>query len=498
MFVVRGLVVLRRTLIAATIVALVLSAGTLDGCAPRKPVPSVVHSYQISGAVWPMAPEAMVSPDRKWVLTMRSLPSGLSLVCLPTTSEANQPLVVAEADAAWLKDRLFGYFPLGWTDAGAALFATSGWQNVGSHKGEYGVGVWEVTPGSGPSRELGFLPLSQGLVQAAYYVKERGKVYFHVPQYIWEFDLEQRTMRQVKGGLPVYDGLFYPRLSPTGEYFAYDIYEEDRAGVCLLDVATGQEKVLLDVGDSLSFYPSWSPDGKYIACYTVPRKPESNTGTWEDYEILPAEDGPQPVAPAITVVDTQGNLVQTITVKGKLLGGFKWAQDSKALGFAVRVRKEGDLPTISVESVFLATLGDRRDLVELGKVAQTSQGEPGYVLIHSCRGSSMDMLFEAWSEKGPELIYIQQGKQPVRMAGSLTAPGIVPICGDSMVSLVQQDDKVGVWQFGGEGAHKVVDLSGGEAWVVGLDRGMMVVASGNVVPLDKEAVRSVLVVHLAP
>lgn len=490
---------MKRTRVVAAVMLLVILAVLVGGCVSRESLPRVVYSYQIQGAVWPVAPEAMISPDRKWVLTTRSLPSGLSLVCLPITAESKQPVVVAQADAAWLKERLFGYYPLGWTTPDTVVFMTMGWQNDGPHKGQYGVGVWQASATSAKAEEVGFLPLSQGLVQAAYYVKGKAKIYFHVTQSIWEFDLEQKKMRQVKGNLPSYDGLFYPKPSPNGDYFVYDIYEDDRAGVCLLDVATGEEKVLLSVGDQLSFYPTWSPDGKYIACYTVPRKPGSNTGTWEDYEVLPSEDGPQPVAQTITIVDTQGKVVQSINVQGKLLSNFKWAEDSKGLGFAVGVRKEGQVPTILVESLYMATLNDERlDLVELCKVEQMGQVDLSYVVVHNCRSVTGDMLCEAWSEKGPEVYYLQRGKQPVKMTGSLCTPGIAPSSGNSILGVMQQDKNVGLWLFGPEGARKIADLAGGDANVVGLDRGLMVIASGDVAPLDKEAVRNVHVVRLAP
>ncbi|MGE5483476.1 MAG: hypothetical protein ACM3X4_00485 [Ignavibacteriales bacterium] len=65
--------------------------------------------------------------------------------------------------------------------------------------------------------------------------------------------------------MPTYDGLFRPGLSPDGRCYAYDLYEERGNGVHALDVD----------GNTASFYPSWSPDARYMAVYTcgnpVPR-----------------------------------------------------------------------------------------------------------------------------------------------------------------------------------------------------------------------------------
>ena len=79
-----------------------------------------------------------------------------------------------------------------------------------------------------------------------------------------------KTARAVKEGLPTYDGLFYSRLSPDASAYVYELHEAaSEHGIYLLETATGVQKPFALNGDTLSFYPAWSPDGQYVAMYNV-------------------------------------------------------------------------------------------------------------------------------------------------------------------------------------------------------------------------------------
>lgn len=486
--------------VIAIILSLIVTGCSTGNGIEKKPTalkPRVVKSYDIAGMIWPVQPEQMISPDGKWVLGTRSQPSGFSVVALPLTGDGTEGVTVSTAEGEWLKNHLFGYYPLGWKTPDSFLFIASGVQPDGPHKDKDGVSVRLGSLSKKSAEEIGWLELPDGMMMSAAYLPERDKVYFHVTGATWEFDASHKQMRQIKGELPLYDGFFYPKLSPTGDYYVYELYEKDRSGIYLLDTKTGEEKALLPTGENLSFYPFWSPDGKYIAVYTVPLKSGQRTGTWNDYDILPAEDGPQPVSPVVTVVDVQGNVVNRFKLDGKLLSGFKWSSDSKTLAFAVGTLKNEEPPGMTFESLWIASVGSKDDaLTKIADVSQLGQQPPLYLFIDGLDSSGKGVIAEVYRDNGSELYYVREGKEPLRVAGSFSTPGMTPIFQEHVLGLVQTEGSPSLWLFGNDKVQKVTELSGKDANILGYDQRMVVVSSGELPSFDEKMKRTVSVIRL--
>jgi len=63
---------------------------------------------------------------------------------------------------------------------------------------------------------------------------------------------------------------------------------------------TGAETCLAPRGETMSFAPQWSPDGRYLAYYTATGK-KGNTDPYNKYDIISGEDAPLPIAAAIQI-----------------------------------------------------------------------------------------------------------------------------------------------------------------------------------------------------
>ncbi|HHV79334.1 MAG TPA: hypothetical protein GXX40_06990 [Firmicutes bacterium] len=489
-----------NVIIPITILTLLLSGCGVNRNTESKAAelnPRTLKTYDVAGMIWPVNPEQMISPDNKWVLGTRSQSSGFSVVAMPLSGSSKEPVSVARAEAEWLKQNLFGYYPLGWKTTDAFLFIAAGTQPDGPHKDKQGVSIRIGSVSGKSAEEIGWLELDNGMMSWAEYLPQKDRVYFHVTQAVWEFDVTNKQMRKIKGELPDYDGFFYPKLSPSGDYFVYELYEEDKKGVYLLDAKTGEERPLLPAGDNLSFYPAWSPDGKYIAAYTVPLKAGQRTGTWSDYDYLPAEDGPQPVSPVITVVDVQGRIVNQFKVEGKLLSGFRWSNDSNTLGFAAGVLKNGEPPGVNFESVWLGSVASKdNNVTKLADISQMGQGPAAYVFVDGMDATGKGMISEVYRESGSELYYVREGKEPLRVVGSLNTPGMTPVFQEYVLGLVQTSGKAALWLFGKDKAQKTMEFSAKDANILGYNESMVVVSSGELPSFDENMKRTINVIKL--
>lgn len=63
----------------------------------------------------------------------------------------------------------------------------------------------------------------------------------------------------LRGDLRSYDGVFRPRMSPAGDYFAYSLWEKAENGIFTLPTAGGEHAAVAQNGDEHHFYPEWSP-----------------------------------------------------------------------------------------------------------------------------------------------------------------------------------------------------------------------------------------------
>jgi Tol biopolymer transport system component len=275
-----------------------------------------------------------MSPDGKHLLLVESSSESQKLVAMPLSAGETKDIVLYSVDARWTQDNSLDYVPLGWLSPGQCLFVSTGWQSQGPNKDKRGAAILAGDVGKASVEEVAFIPLPEGLLHSVRYVAGTGKVYLEVSRAVWIIDAKTGAAKQVKGDLPVYDGMFVAHLSPDASTWVYQLHDVGgRHGIYTLDAATGAEKPLIPNGDTMSFYPAWSPDGKYMALYVVVRSPGATDTTWNNYGVYPGEDGPLPIGTSIAIVDRSGNPVKTIAVDGKVLAYFKWAWDSKSIAF---------------------------------------------------------------------------------------------------------------------------------------------------------------------
>jgi dipeptidyl aminopeptidase/acylaminoacyl peptidase len=383
--------------------------------------------------------------------------------------------VLHSVDRNWTSNHLFGYYPLGWVSDTRCLFAIQGWQNTGPHRGKRGVAILAGDVGVEPAtaEEVAFISLSQGLLNSGLMVPERGKAYLHTPKVIWEYDPATNKIRQVKGDLPNYDGLFFPRPSPDGRYYVYDLREKDAHGVYLLDTETGQQKPILPTGETMSFYPAWSPDGKYIAAYTVDRKKGSDAGAqvdqgvlWRHFDLLEGEDGPESVGDRITVVDLNGRMVQTIEVEGQKVGIFKWGPYSNAIGFLAGTIETGDggLRQFQADSAWLVSSGDalaNGATPSPLKAATIKVYAPERVIHALLWGVDSDGGGVLYNEYHEDKVLIKHARlesskaEPEVIEGAFSDWGMEYVCRDPMVGTVENGQRSAVWAFQPHGMREV-------------------------------------------
>jgi hypothetical protein len=346
--------------------------------------PTVKTEFEIDDWAWADRADQVISPDGKYALLILNNESGQSVAVTPIGGEEHAPVALYSSPMGSV-DGLY-YRTLGWTEAGKALFAAFGYQNQGPNTGKRGISVLSGDIVEGTATELAFVDLPEGQLHTAEYIPERGKVYLTMTGAVWAYDLNENRLSQIRVGLPTYDGLFYARISPDGNHFVYELLEDGKSGVYILEASSGVEKPLLPNGDTMSFIPQWSPDGKYVAAYTVDRK-AGETGTARaDYAFFPGEDGPLTIAPKITVMDTSGNVVCSVSLDGKVLSNFRWSNDSKSLVFVSgeatmdsATYMDMGMPCIPWDGVWTVSATGNELPVRLAALEPPASDEPSFI-----------------------------------------------------------------------------------------------------------------------
>lgn len=424
----------------------------------------------LDGSVSTPNPEWAVSPDGSYLLTTHRDASGYKVIAVPLKvqpsgaasgksepprSGQGEPTVYSAEEITlfsistqWVQDHLVQYFPIGWASPTQCSFAVFGWHEQGPHKGSRGLSVITFDVANRTSYEAAFIDLPQGLVRTVRYVPSAGRTLIHVTGAIWEYDMSQKKMRLVRSNLPVYDGLFHPVMSPAGDAFIYELVEQDRRGLYFLDVASGEEKPFLPAGETYNFYPSWSPDGRYVAVYTAPRKgsahgpsgtPGTGPGTSSDqsgldsqYDIIPGEDGPVNIAPVITVLDRNGNVIKKIQIGSAKLTQFVWSRDSKSLYFLSGTvpqdtESPAGFPRFDYESIWACEVAPGREPLKVADLAQVRQSLSGqvtgnidvYIVAPESLDSGAYFALTSRENSASSLWYASPRKKPEKIADGL-------------------------------------------------------------------------------
>lgn len=441
-----------RVLIIITM-CLVLIAGCSSP--EKEPVvmvldPSIKKTIPIVADVWTPFNEQVISPDGEYLLALRYafLSPTTSILAIPLTDDSAEIIEMTSAEREWVMNNFFEYNPIGWISDNECIFTAFGWQPAGPNKGERGLAIFIGNPEIHDSTEqVGFMefPPDSGVFKSAILIPEQEKLFIHISSQIWEFDTGNRELSLIKDGLPIYDGLFFPKLSPTGEYYVYQIHEENQEGIYILDTATGTQRPLLPSGDNMYFHPTWSPDGQYIAAYCVSRK-RGHTGTgWWEYNVLEGEDGPQPAGDSIAVFDVQGNKIAGFTVENHLVSNFRWAQNSGSLAFFAGSPGESRYPGekwLNIESVWLGDiLNVTTKLAELNTNGKDSM--PLWIYPAAINYQGNGLYYEIYTEDGPELWYTSTTQPASKILdGSWHAPALEPFYDQWIAAVVSSGEKI--------------------------------------------------------
>lgn len=408
-------------LAAVLILALTLSAcsgsGRKNGTDQKTRVlgPKVRTEFKVDDWASADSLDETISPDGKNALLKVWSENGQALI-VASLEGGQTPKVLYSVPREWTDLYALSFRTLGWGKDGNPLFIAFGYQSQGPNKDKRGIAVLSGDLSSGTSRELAFMDLPKGELHLAQYLKANNKVYMTVSGAIWTYDLNSEKLSQVKIGLPTYDGLFFPRLSPDGAHFAYDLLEQGRRGVYVLDASSGAEKVLLPNGDTMSFLPQWSPDGKYLAAYTVQRKAGETGADFDAYDYFAGEDGPMPIAPAITVVDAAGRIVRTLSLEGKQLSSFRWSVDSATLAFVSGQRLSSDsgfcldcgLSAVRWDGIWTAAAAGNDKPVRLAALESSSK-EPSFIYPLSFDADNKGVYYQFSQGQNLAVFYARPG-----------------------------------------------------------------------------------------
>ena len=152
--------------------------------------------------------------------------------------------------------------------------------------------------------------------RALYYSAERNGHWA-----IWESSLEDKADKCFTYAVTLNERMvtkpgetcFQPQVSPDGEMIAY---LKDRTAVAVMDLKSGNERILLDKNVNYSYSDgdqsfSWSPDSRYILCnYQA-------DGGWNNEDVA--------------VIEVENGEITNLTESGYSDGGFRWALKGKAM-----------------------------------------------------------------------------------------------------------------------------------------------------------------------
>lgn len=464
----------------------------MAGCSPQETTPVVIVEPQLivetaveGFIVNSDLSEHLVSPDGSYFLAVRNDGLGSYLGVFPidvVDEEASGEIPVESVSREWLLASSFSYWPLGWTSDTEFVYAKVGWQPAGTHKGERGValvvGRFDRNSGTVSADEEAFFELPyRDSVLRTLFLPERNQVYLNNNTTIWRFDVAQRQLAVLKSGLPDYV-YRQPVPSPDGNYYVYELNEKDKSGIFIFDTTTLEERPLLPNGDTMSFFPAWSYDGKYIAAYTIPRK-EGATGTaWHDYGLFVGEDTAQSIGTSITVVDTGGNLVATIGVEDKYVQDFLWSHNDHTIGFVTSTEAESHSPDdewlyrLTVcDSVWMARIGQASGTeatIHLGNIPNTGDSEiPPHTLPVTFGVKSQGVYCHVYRSG---IWYFGQGDDPARLVDGRW-PGMEAqtplVYGNSIVALIDSgENKSEFYLFDGGNATKFGESDSFWTWII--------------------------------
>ncbi|HHX28070.1 MAG: TolB family protein [Bacillota bacterium] len=508
--------IIRITLLLVC-VAMVLSQ--LSGCAKPEPKtvatldPVEIRTLSFIGRLDTRSEDRCISPDGKYLLAavlgektdrMVAIPLGSDDALSPDKASSSKvsgdeaspdevstgevlsdAITLYEADTSWTHHNLVQWFPLGWTLDSECVFAIHGWQAHGPHKGKRGTAIYTADIESGNATLISYVDVpEQGQIIEEAVLAEDGKVYVRISGQFLEYDLESRTHRLVRDDLPSYYGISVVTMSPKGDQIVYSVYGEDKSGVYIFDVASGAEKPLVETGKSLSFYPSWSPDGEYISMYTVHRVDDASASGVARYDMVYGEDGPRPSAQEITIVDPQGTVVRSISMEGQYLSHAYWLADGGSLVFVsgpVAFGKWGEVLSAEYEAVWIADVAGDSAPVKVADLASI-EAETGkltpFVYPVASLPEGAGALLTVVGAKGPSVWLVSPAAPPSKVAdGQWQTSRLTPVYIDSVVGIISDGIESSVYLVGHNGATRLGDATPAMTSIVAYSDDLLVTSS---------------------
>jgi hypothetical protein len=324
-------------------------------------------------------------------------------------------------------------------------------------------------------------------------LSESGQLSLEVTGAVWNFDMKGKTGKLVKDGLPTYS-LFPARVSPDASAYIYELHEVDgENGLYMLDTSIGNLTPFAPNGDTMDFYASWSPDGQYVATYSVARLPGKKGATWMKYAVYPGGDGPMPVATHIVVRDLAGRTINTISLDGKVLANFRWSPDSKSIAFASAPKPDNnvdpevdwEIPELLWDSIYVARALEPSEPSKVADIVTDWPRNALYVFPIAFDPESKGVYYQVSEVTGQsEVWYAPIGGTPVQPEdgkplkitdGYWLPDPEVPSYGKSLAALIgYPSGKTELWLLSSQGDQKVDEWPGNYTMVIAFNEDTLV------------------------
>ena len=221
-----------------------------------------------------------------------------------------------------------GLTPLGWLDRDTLLLAVTRSRSGRSDDPDLGLGVEKINIAGGKTEQAGWFPLYLKTAALSEWWLSPAKDALYYVTYrasgeVFRMELGTGAITQLKSSVPLAASGGYPavRVDRTGEKLISGEWTPGY-GIWVSDLKTGTSRMISPT-DAVYDRVSWSPDGKRLALVV------GETGM--RHELLPGENGDFLLGSSIWLFDSAGLRSGKLTIPGKMIGYYEWAQDSASL-----------------------------------------------------------------------------------------------------------------------------------------------------------------------
>jgi hypothetical protein len=453
--------VILKSRLLQIIICVTLFFAFSAGCAKPEPKtatflePIVIRQIALDGQLAASNRDQIISPDGKYLLAAVRGEEFEKMAAIPITEEETV-FSLYSIDTSWTKNNLVQWYPIGWLSNAEAVFIVHGWQNQGIHKGERGTAVFVGNIESQETSLVAYLHVpTQGHIVETASLTSEGKLHLQVSNEFYEVDLTSGDFRLISDNFPNYYGISVVAVSPNKDKIVYSVYQEDKSGIYIMDIATGEEKPLLPTGETLSFFPMWSPDGKYIAAYTLEKVADNIDNETPRYNFIPGEDGPIAAAAKITIVDLEGNIVKLMSMEDRYLMNARWLSDSSSLMYLagpVHFGKWGEVLSMKCSEAWFENIDQDAvpsKVADISKLEEETLEHIAYIFPVASLPDSKSALLNIAGAQTASVWHVSPTSDPVKVAdGWWETPRLTPAYKDSTVGVISTGEKTGLYLVG--------------------------------------------------